>query len=245
MITVPGQLVIKTIHGQRGAFNVGRLKTSVYSFTVKDAELDLLEEGVYEGEFVIDHIYVRSYPINSGMAFEIRAVLDRMTLTDAGRLSSDDASSMARAEPDPADEEKAPQPAAIPPSQPTSDPVPAPAELPAAASAEAPAAPAPDTPAAPAADAPAAPSVAGSEDAAKAASEEPRPEDAADAALFGVLWPLGERVKLDTTVQRQLLRQQARRLDQLGYYIDYRTQEFVYDPNKLKHMSEAAGRHAA
>lgn len=203
MITVPGQLAIKTINGRNGSFNVGRLKTSIYSFTVKDAELDQYKEGVYEGEFVIDHIYVRSYPINSGMAFEIRAVLGEMTLTNADRLTSEDASSMAKAEPDPADEEKVPPPApAIPVSQPAPDP--STAAPPAAAS-----------------DAPA-------EDAAKAASEDAPPaEDSADASLFGVLWPLGDHVKLDTTVPRQLLREQIRRLDKLGYTMDFKAQEFV------------------
>ena len=38
-----------------------------------------------------------------------------------------------------------------------------------------------------------------------------------DAALFGALWPLGETVKLDATVDRRVLRQQRDRLDKLGY----------------------------
>lgn len=206
MITVPGQLAIKTINGRNGSFNVGRLKTSIYSFTVKDAELDQYKEGIYEGEFVINHIFVRSYPINSGMAFEIRAVLDAMTLTNADSLTSDDASSMAKAEPDPADEEKVPPPVPATPAIPVPQPAPAP-------STAAPPAAAPDAPA---------------ENAAKAASEDAPPtEDSADAALFGVLWPLGDHVKLDTTVPRQLLREQIRRLDKLGYTMDFKAQEFV------------------
>lgn len=52
---------------------------------------------------------------------------------------------------------------------------------------------------------------------------EPAPVSAAasaeadDAALFGALWPLGETVKLDATVDRRVLRQQRDRLDKLGY----------------------------
>lgn len=51
---------------------------------------------------------------------------------------------------------------------------------------------------------------------------EPEPEtDTAlpdeDAELFGELWPLDEKVKLDPTVDRSLLRRQATRLKELGY----------------------------
>jgi hypothetical protein len=38
-----------------------------------------------------------------------------------------------------------------------------------------------------------------------------------DAVLFGALWPLGEIVKLDATVDRRVLRQQRDRLGALGY----------------------------
>ena len=41
--------------------------------------------------------------------------------------------------------------------------------------------------------------------------------EADDAALFGALWPLGETVKLDATVDRRVLRQQRDRLGVLGY----------------------------
>ena len=51
---------------------------------------------------------------------------------------------------------------------------------------------------------------------------EPEPESVTslpdeDAGLFGELWPLGEKVKLDPTVDRPLLRRQATRLKELGY----------------------------
>lgn len=45
-----------------------------------------------------------------------------------------------------------------------------------------------------------------------------------DAELFGTIWPLGETVKLDTTVDRQRLREQSKRLDQLGYTLDFKAQ---------------------
>jgi hypothetical protein len=48
--------------------------------------------------------------------------------------------------------------------------------------------------------------------------------DASDADLFGSVWPLGDSVKLDPTVDRQQLRSQCRRLDELGYALDFKLQ---------------------
>jgi len=39
----------------------------------------------------------------------------------------------------------------------------------------------------------------------------------ADAVLFGTLWPLGDTVKLDTSVDRPLFRRQKERIKALGY----------------------------
>jgi hypothetical protein len=47
---------------------------------------------------------------------------------------------------------------------------------------------------------------------------------AGDAELFGELWPLGQTVKLDMTVGRDVIHQQNKRLDQLGYEFDSRNQ---------------------
>ena len=52
-------------------------------------------------------------------------------------------------------------------------------------------------------------------------------KDAGDQALFGILWPLGQQVKLDATVDRGLLRNQKKRLETLGYTLDIVTQEWV------------------
>lgn len=63
---------------------------------------------------------------------------------------------------------------------------------------------------------------AGEESTVPVVETEPEPEPTTplpdeDAALFGELWPLGEKVKLDPTVDRPLLRRQATRLKELGY----------------------------
>lgn len=45
-----------------------------------------------------------------------------------------------------------------------------------------------------------------------------------DMELFGTIWPIGNSVKLDTTVDRQRLRQQCVRLGELGYELDFKLQ---------------------
>ena len=50
--------------------------------------------------------------------------------------------------------------------------------------------------------------------------------DSDDAALFGLLWPLGESVKLDSTIDRRTLRVQIARLGVLGYALNFKTQEW-------------------
>ena len=185
MITIPGQLAIKTIHGRNGDFNVGRLATSIGEFVVKNAELDQYAEGKYEGDFVIAEIRPSTYSANGRMVIEIRALLGGMTLSNIDALSRDEARRLSPQEVDPIDEEtQAPAPdttKAKSKSRSSRDPL-------------------VDT------------TPFGSEPAA-AASE----ASADDAALFGALWPLGDVVKLDATVDRRVLRQQRDRLGVLGY----------------------------
>ena len=189
MITIPGQLAIKTIHGRNGDFNVGRLATSIGEFVVKNAELDQYREGKYDGDFVIVEIRPSTYNANGRMVIEIRAHLGGMALSNIDALSRDEARQLSPQEVDPIDEEtQAPAPdttkaTARPKSRSSRDPL-------------------VDT------------TPFGSEPAA-AFSEASAEAD--DAALFGALWPLGEIVKLDATVDRRVLRQQRDRLGVLGY----------------------------
>lgn len=113
MITIPGQLAIKTIHGRNGDFNVGRLATSIGEFVVKNAELDQYTEGKYEGDFVIAEIRPSTYSANGRMVIEIRALLGGMTLSNIDALSRDEARRLSPQEVDPIDEEtQAPAPLA-------------------------------------------------------------------------------------------------------------------------------------
>ncbi|MCD9007452.1 DUF3275 family protein [Luteimonas sp. XNQY3] len=195
MITLPGQLSIRTIHGRNGDFNVGRLATNIGDFVVKNAELDQYAEGKYEGDFAIAEIRPSSYNANGRMVIEIRALLGGMTLSNIDALSRDEANRLSPQEVDPIDEE---------------------ATLPAKPDAQAKAKP--RSPRDPLIDT----TPFGREPAASLED----PADAEDAELFGPLWPLGEIVKLDATVDRRVLRQQRDRLGALGYEFEPLSQDW-------------------
>ena len=122
------------------------------------------------------------------MVIEIRAHLGGMTLSNIDALSRDEARRLSPQEVDPIDEE----------AQARAGNAPGQAEGEAAQSARS----LVDT------------TPFGSEPAPVSAAAS---AEADDAALFGALWPLGETVKLDATVDRRVLRQQRDRLDKLGY----------------------------
>jgi hypothetical protein len=187
MITLPGQLSIKTIHGRNGDFNVGRLATSIGEFVVKNPELDQYPEGKYDGDFVVVEIRPATYNANGRLVIEIRAVLGGMTLSNIDDLSGDEAQRLSPQEVDPVDEET-----------PAATPVPK-------AKPRGPRDPLVDT------------TPFGVEPAPLASGAADDADNAEDAALFGALWPLGEIVKLDATVDRRALRAQRDRLDALGY----------------------------
>lgn len=204
MIKIPGHLAIRTIQGRNGAFNVGRLSTSIGEFVIKDAVLEQHVEGKYRGEFVITEIRASSYSTGGRLVIEIRARLDSMVLEDLDTLTAYDNAQIDAQSPDPLDEE---QPVAAPP--PKVRPHPARPARPAS------------TPVPPADDnapfgMPASPT---------STQLTPEPDvDEADQELFGTVWPLGETVRLDSTVDRQRLRQQCQRLGQLGYTMDFKSQ---------------------
>jgi hypothetical protein len=190
MITLPGQLIVKTIYGQYGPFKVGRLSTSVCIFVVKDTILDQYDEGKYEGEFVIEKIKMsRPYFANGLMMTELRAVLHGMTLSKADGLSGDEAQKLTPQEPDPVDEETPASVPATPPAQPKAKPRRARDPL-------------VDT----------TPFGIETDDSSAADSA-----NEAGKVLFGALWPLADVVKIDPTVDRRVFREQCARLDELGY----------------------------
>lgn len=214
-ITVSGQLTLRTIHGRNGPFNVGRLVTPIGEFAVKDAELEQYPEGKYDGDFAIRYIYPKAYPTAGGMRFEIRANLDGMTLSGLDKLSRDEARSFAAQEVDPLDEEQGVQPVATPAAKPKPVSKPSAKPAPVRASQD----PLVDT----------TPFGVDAPSAAVVAAGDP---DSEDAALFGLLWPLGESVKLDSTIDRRTLRAQISRIGQLGYALDFKSQEWKRQPEQ-------------
>lgn len=203
MITLPGQLAIKTIHGRNGDFNVGRLVTSIGEFVTKNAELDQYREGKYDGDFTIAEIRPSMYTTGGGrMVIELRAVLGGMALSNIDTLTNDEANQMSPHEVDPMEEEETPKP-----------------HLATSASSEIPITPQvqsrdPLVDTTPFGEEPlSAPNGVGA-----AAND--------DAMLFGTVWPLGDLVKLDPTVGRSLLRRQRDRLDKLGYEFEALSQDW-------------------
>ncbi|MCI4239430.1 DUF3275 family protein [Dickeya dianthicola] len=207
-IIVRGQLTIRTISGRNGRFTVGRLITHLGLFHVKDPELEQYPEGKYEGEFAIRYIYPKAYPVGDGMRFEIRASLNGMTLSGIDKLSKAEARAFATQDVDPLDEEPGTQPTPVPKSKARP------------ASVQASRDPLVDT----------TPFGVDAPSTAVTASGSP---DSDDTALFGILWPLGESVKLDSTIDRRTLRLQIARLSQLDYAFDATAQQWNRQPESL------------
>jgi hypothetical protein len=80
MISVPGKITVRAISGRNGSFNVGTLDCSLGSFTVKDATIEEFDEGIYEGDFVIDKIKPSSYFTGGRLVVEIRATLSAIMI---------------------------------------------------------------------------------------------------------------------------------------------------------------------
>lgn len=190
MLSIQGDLYIRTIKSRNGPFNVGKLVSAYGDFAVKDPLIEELDEGAYRGHFGIAKFFVYHQLLPTGaLIVEQRVRLGGMWLDDVDRLPSDEP--IGAEERDPIDE----KPAEAPPAPPA-DPQPAAPVEPASSPLEAGAADTADEPAPPASDPPA---------------KDPL------AALFADLWPLGPEVKLDPTVDRAVLRQQTAALRHLGY----------------------------
>ncbi|VXC23844.1 conserved hypothetical protein [Pseudomonas sp. 8Z] len=131
MISIDGELAIRTITGRNGNFNVGRLITRIGEFAVKDALLEQYGEGKYQGTFVITQISPSSWTASGRTVIEVRARLDSMTLDGMDNLSPAEAENLVQQVIDPLDEEQ-PTPATLKPHTPIADDAPfgmSPAEL--------------------------------------------------------------------------------------------------------------------
>jgi hypothetical protein len=216
MLHVSGELFVRAFRGRHGRFNIGKLVTRQGAFAIKDVLIDELEEGAYRGRFGIERLFLANSQLPSGaIIVEMRAAIGQLDLdTEAPLL---DAASIGIEEQDPLDEP------ATPPVMPQPHPVPPPANpgLQDAGDAE------------PiAADARSADPVAGpaADEVASGKVEPPDAgtDDAEEHALFGELWPLGDEVKLDTSVGRALMRRQIEALKRRGYRYQPRQQTWAH-----------------
>ncbi|MGQ0701401.1 MAG: DUF3275 family protein [Panacagrimonas sp.] len=189
MLKLSGTLAIRSIKGSRGDFNVGRLLTEIGEFAVKDPLIEEYEEGRYEGEFGISGIFPSTYFTNGRTVVEIRARLGSIALKGIEQLTDEDA--LPTVEHDPIEDAVAPIIEKSP-------------EVIAAT-------PAPTTEddAFPPTDAPI-PVMSIEEEISFRNEQEYR-------KLFGTLWPLQSKVKLDPTVDRQAFRAQRDALKDLGF----------------------------
>lgn len=102
MVTVVGSMVIKTINGRNGYFNVANLYTEMGNYVIDYEGLDEYNAGTYQGEFIIIKTELRSRNFGVGKIIEPIAYLERVNLYDAAEGKVDD---VPEAIPDPLDEE--------------------------------------------------------------------------------------------------------------------------------------------
>lgn len=106
MHILPGTLLVEEINGRRGTFCVGTLQTSIGDFKVKDAALDQFKSGLYEGSFTIEKIYTKGVPWRGGFFTELIAKIapDGYLIDFEDERKPDAQVPLTQAEPDPLDE---------------------------------------------------------------------------------------------------------------------------------------------
>jgi hypothetical protein len=194
-VKLKGTLAVRTIPGRFGPFNVGVLTSPEGEFSVKDKQLETLEEGSYKGEFLIKEFRINCYFSSGRMVSELRVDLNDMKLDNVSDLSQEEAERVEKTEtPDPLSEE---EPSKVPPKKEESK-------------------------------------------SAQPYRKKVKEDKSNDMELFGALYPLELSVKLDSTCDRDTLRKQRVRLQELGYRVDPRTQTW----NRSDHQTEDAGEEA-
>lgn len=200
MVKVHGQLRIKTLNGRYGRYNIGTLKSDLGEFNVKEKELDQYDEGKYEGEFEISYIELTNIKAYGRVEVGMRAFIQSMTITAADSLTAEDKAQITPQEAEPIIEEvnQKANPVVLPPK-----PI-EPIQI--ASNVIKPVQPEPGAKTSTIAETPVKADVS--------VTQSTNP----DQELFGrSLWPLGNEVKLDMTVDRIKLRAQRDRLQDLGY----------------------------
>lgn len=210
MINIPGVLTIRIVAGRYGDFRVGRLITGIGEFAVKDQQLDQYLEGSYEGVFGVSRIYPAQYTAGGRMVIEVRADIHTIALSNINPLEQFDT----LLEQDPIEQDKVvkpvskPEPVIAAPTPAVIDVRPEPeVTIPTQATLDGFKAVESDL------------QVTRAEvlDTATFEDGDNNNVDAKDEKLFGLLWPLGDLIKLDASIDRNLFRAQRDRLKELGY----------------------------
>lgn len=195
MISLPGTLVILQKQGKYGTFNKAKLVTSIGDFTIKDKRVEQYEEGKYDGTFIIIEIKPYSYLYQNRAVYEIQARLGGMALNDNTTLTDEDKSLTATLEHDPVSDEQLSTELNEGHHKDTEHSKPS------------------DNLLSP-----------GDKTKQIDGTVTSSSSDSNDEELFGILWPLGEQVKLDSTEDRLRIRAQKERLHKLDYKFDFKTQ---------------------
>lgn len=103
-VTVNGSLQVLVRTGRNGEFKVGKLKTTIGLFSVKDPLLEELAPGEYAGAFIIEEVYPWSYSTPGYSIMEVRAKLADIMIDSESDSSDPEPDQL----PDPADEQPAP-----------------------------------------------------------------------------------------------------------------------------------------
>ncbi len=118
MVTVVGRMVVNTIRGKYGNFNVANLFSQLGDYVVRYEGLDEYEAGTYQGEFILKKTELRTRDFGVGKIIEPIAYLEGVNLYDAAEGVTEE---IPEAIPDPLEEEEISKPKAKRKAQPISD----------------------------------------------------------------------------------------------------------------------------
>ena len=90
MIKLAGKVVIRTVEGRNGPFNVGRLITEIGEFAAKRG-IEEFDPGTYEGDFAVSRIYPATYSAGGRSIVEVRADIDSIALIDVDTRPTEEA----------------------------------------------------------------------------------------------------------------------------------------------------------
>jgi len=204
-IILEGNIVNKVIKGANGEFSVGSFTSELGKFKIKDQLLDQFEEGEYRVRVSILHLGIKSYPStrNGIIITEILADIDAIDVIDAEIKEV----VTEPIEPDasiPVDNVSTAADTSA--DKPEDD---KPVEKPELVSAKA---------------------KGPSKGKIILSNKKSKPTKSVDndgldlQQLFGHLYPLGDTVKLDTTLPRTVIIEQGKYLKSMGYVFDAKTQ---------------------